>query len=33
MRLIKLDEITGEEILARAILTDGYKELLSEGTK
>lgn len=33
MKLIKLDEITGEEILARAILTDGYKELLSEGSK
>lgn len=33
MRLIRLDEITGEEILARAILTDEYTELLSEGSK
>lgn len=33
MKLIKLEEVTGEEILARAILTDGYKELLSEGSK
>ncbi len=33
MRLLKLDQITGEEILARAIMTEDYHELLSEGTK
>lgn len=33
MRLVRLDEITGEEILARAILTEDYQELLSEGTR
>lgn len=33
MILLKLDQITGEEILARPIMTEDYKELLSEGTK
>lgn len=33
MRLIKLEDITGQEILAKAILTDSFQELLSEGTK
>lgn len=33
MKLIKLDEIIGEEILARPIMTDDYQELLSEGVK
>lgn len=33
MKLLKLDEITGEEILARAIMTDDYQELISEGGK
>ena len=33
MKLIKLEEIKGDEILARAILTNNYKELLSEGTR
>lgn len=33
MKLIKLENITGEEELARAIMTDDYKELLSEGAK
>lgn len=33
MRFIKLEEIKGNEILARAILTSNYKELLSEGTR
>lgn len=32
MRLVKLDQITGEEVLARPIMTSDYKELLSEGT-
>lgn len=33
MKLLKLEQITGEEELARAIMTDDYKELLSEGAK
>lgn len=33
MKLIKIEDITGTEVLARAILTNNYKELLSEGTK
>lgn len=33
MKLLKLDQITGNEILAKAILTSDYKELLSEGTQ
>jgi len=33
MKLLKLDQITGSEILARPILTTDYKELLSEGTR
>lgn len=33
MKLLKLEQITGEEQLARAIMTDDYKELLSEGSK
>ncbi len=33
MRLVRLDELSGEEILARSILTDEYNELLSEGTR
>lgn len=33
MKLVRLDEITGEEILARSIMTDDYKELLAEGTQ
>lgn len=33
MKLLKLDQITGEEILARPIMTEDYQELLSEGTK
>lgn len=33
MKLLKLDQITGEEELARSIMTDDYKELLSEGSK
>ena len=33
MRLLRLVQITGEEILARPIMTDDYQELLSEGTK
>ncbi len=32
MKLLKVENITGTEILARAILTSNYKELLSEGT-
>ena len=31
MKLLKLDEITGEEILARSIMTEDYQELISEG--
>ena len=31
MKLIDLDEIRGEEILARAIVNEEYQELLSEG--
>ena len=31
MKLCKLEELTGKEKLARAIMTDDYKELLSEG--
>lgn len=33
MKLLKLDQITGNEILAKSILTSDYKELLSEGTQ
>ena len=33
MKLIKVDDITGTEILARAIVTTNYNELLSEGTR
>ena len=33
MKLLKLEQVTGEEELARAIMTDDYKELLSEGAK
>ena len=33
MKLLKLDQITGEEILARPIMTEDYQELLSEGTR
>lgn len=33
MKLLKLEQITGNEILAKAILTSDYKELLSEGTQ
>ena len=33
MKLIKVDNITGSEILARAIMTSNYNELLSEGTR
>lgn len=33
MKLLKLDQVTGEEELARAIMTDDYKELLSEGAR
>ena len=33
MKLIKVDNITGSEILARAIVTSNYNELLSEGTR
>ena len=33
MKLLKLENITGEEELARAIMTDDYKELLSEGAR
>ena len=32
MRLMKLEELTGEEKLARSIMTDDYKELLSQGS-
>ena len=32
MKLLKLDQVTGNEILARAIMTEDYHELLSEGT-
>jgi len=32
MRLINIDQITGNEILAKSILTPDYNELLSEGT-
>ena len=33
MKLLKLEQITGEEELARSIMTDDYKELLSEGAR
>lgn len=33
MKLVRLEELTGEEILARSIMTNGYTELLSEGSK
>ena len=33
MKLLQLEQITGEEVLARAIMTDDYKELLSEGAR
>jgi len=33
MKLLKLEQITGQEELARAIMTDDYKELLSEGAR
>ena len=33
MKLLKLDQITGEEILARPIMTEDYQELLSEGAR
>ncbi len=33
MKLIKLEDITGEEILAKSVVTEGFIELLSEGTK
>lgn len=33
MKLLNVDEISGTEELARSILTDNYRELLSEGTK
>ena len=33
MKLLKIEQIMGEEELARAIMTDDYKELLSEGAK
>lgn len=31
MKLLKVDELTGKEVLARPIMMEGYKELLSEG--
>lgn len=33
MKLLKLDQITGNEILAKSILTSDYQELLTEGTQ
>ena len=33
MKLVRLEELTGDEILARSIVTGDYTELLSEGTK
>lgn len=33
MKLMKLEELKGDEILARSIMTEDYKELLSEGIK
>lgn len=33
MRLVKLDQLTGNEILAKAVLTEDYQELLAEGTQ
>ena len=33
MKLLQLEQITGEEELARSIMTDDYKELLSEGAR
>lgn len=33
MKLLKLDQIKGEETLARSIMTDDFHELLSEGAK
>ena len=33
MKLLKLDQLTGNEILARSVLTSDYQELLSEGTQ
>ena len=32
MKLIKIEQITGSEILAKSILTSDYNEILSEGT-
>jgi HD-GYP domain-containing protein (c-di-GMP phosphodiesterase class II) len=32
LRLVKIDQITGSEILARSIVTPDYKEILAEGT-
>lgn len=32
MRLVKVDQLTGSEILARSIMTSDYKEILAEGT-
>ena len=32
MRLVKVDQLTGSEILARSITTSDYKEILAEGT-
>ena len=32
MRLVKIDQLTGSEILARSIVTPDYKEILAEGT-
>lgn len=33
MKLLKIDQIKGDEILARSIMTDDFHELLSEGAK
>lgn len=33
MKLLKVDDITGKEKLARAVMTSNYKELLSEGIR
>lgn len=32
MRLLRIEELTGNERLARPIITEGYFELLAEGT-
>ncbi len=32
MRLVKIDDIKGNEVLAMSVMTDGYRELLAEGT-